>query len=143
MNVVRAACLRACWPAWLVLGAATSQAQSSGSLPDVEIKASAPGSTAAKQPHHVTVITAADIAKSTAQSVSELLQVEANLGLQSFYGRDQGATVDMRGMGETASSNVLVVVDGERQRLLPFVEHVVTMVDVAGGLVRVDWDGDW
>jgi 16S rRNA processing protein RimM len=44
---------------------------------------------------------------------------------------------------ETGANQVLVVVDGERQRLLPFVEHVVTMVDVAGGLVRVDWDGDW
>jgi iron complex outermembrane receptor protein len=114
MKAVRAACLRACWPAWLVLGAATSQAQSSGSLPDVEIKASAPGSAAANQAHHVTVITAADIARSTAQSVSELLQVEANLGLQNYFGRDQGATVDMRGMGATASSNVLVVVDGVR-----------------------------
>jgi iron complex outermembrane receptor protein len=97
-----------------MLSAVTSQAQSSGSLPDVEIKARAPGSAVASQAHHVTVITAADIAKSTAQSVGELLQVEANLGLQSFYGRDQGATVDMRGMGATASSNVLVVVDGVR-----------------------------
>ncbi len=114
MKAVRAACLRACWPAWLLLGATTSQAQSSGSLPDVEIKASAPGSVAANQAHHVTVITAADMARSTAQSVGELLQVEANLGLQSYYGRDQGATVDMRGMGATASSNVLVVVDGVR-----------------------------
>lgn len=89
-------------------------AQTGGELPDVQIQAKAPGLSASRQAHHVTVITAADIARSTAQSVSELLQVEANLGLQSYFGRDQGATLDMRGMGATASSNVLVVVDGVR-----------------------------
>jgi ribosomal 30S subunit maturation factor RimM len=36
-----------------------------------------------------------------------------------------------------------VVADGERERLLPFVGHVVKAVDVAGGLIRVDWDSDW
>ena len=44
---------------------------------------------------------------------------------------------------ETGANEVLVVVDGERERLLPFVEHVVKSVDVPGGTIRVDWDGDW
>lgn len=44
---------------------------------------------------------------------------------------------------ETGANEVLVVVDGERERLLPFVEHVVKTVDVPGGSIRVDWDSDW
>ncbi|MCK9381731.1 MAG: ribosome maturation factor RimM [Sulfuritalea sp.] len=44
---------------------------------------------------------------------------------------------------ETGANEVLVVVDGERERLLPFVEHVVKAVDVAGGTIRADWDSDW
>lgn len=44
---------------------------------------------------------------------------------------------------ETGANEVLVVVDGERERLLPFVQQVVKAVDVTGGNVRVDWDGDW
>jgi ribosomal 30S subunit maturation factor RimM len=27
--------------------------------------------------------------------------------------------------------------------LLPFVEQVIKKVDIAGKLVRVDWDSDW
>lgn len=44
---------------------------------------------------------------------------------------------------ETGANEVLVVGDGERERLLPFVEQVVKAVDVPGGIIRVDWDGDW
>jgi 16S rRNA processing protein RimM len=44
---------------------------------------------------------------------------------------------------ETGANHVLVVADGEHERLLPFVEHVVKAVDVAGGTIRVDWDSDW
>ncbi|MCW5623506.1 MAG: TonB-dependent receptor [Burkholderiales bacterium] len=65
-------------------------------------------------PHSVSVITAADIARSTAANVVELLGREANLNLQSFFGNAKNAGVDMRGMGDTAGSNVLVMVDGVR-----------------------------
>lgn len=44
---------------------------------------------------------------------------------------------------ETGAHQVLVVVDGEHERLLPFVEHVVKAVDVPGGTIRADWDSDW
>jgi 16S rRNA processing protein RimM len=44
---------------------------------------------------------------------------------------------------ETGANEVLVVADGERERLLPFVEQVVKKVDVVAKLVRVDWDSDW
>lgn len=44
---------------------------------------------------------------------------------------------------ETGANQVLVVAEAERERLLPFVGQVVKQVDVAGGLIRVDWDSDW
>lgn len=64
--------------------------------------------------NNVTVITADDIAKSPATTVVDLLAAEANLVVQDFYGNGKKAGVDMRGMGDTAISNVLIVVDGER-----------------------------
>lgn len=44
---------------------------------------------------------------------------------------------------ETGANEVLVVDDGERERLLPFVDHVVKTVVLSDGLIRVDWDTDW
>lgn len=66
-------------------------------------------------PHGVSVITADDIARSPSTSVTDLLSRAANLNLQSFYGSDKYATVDVRGMGATAGSNVLVLIDGVRR----------------------------
>ena len=65
-------------------------------------------------PRNVTVITAEDIAQAPSNYVPDLLSREANLNLQSFSGTDKQAVVDIRGMGETAASNVLVMVDGFR-----------------------------
>lgn len=65
-------------------------------------------------PQHVTVITAKDIAQSPDNYVPDLLKREANVNLQSLYGTDKQATVDIRGMGQTSASNVLVLVDGFR-----------------------------
>lgn len=44
---------------------------------------------------------------------------------------------------ETGANDVLVVRDGESERLIPFVGHVVKAVDVAARLIRVDWGSDW
>ncbi len=63
---------------------------------------------------NVTVITGEDIAQATSNFVPELLSREANVTLRSLYGTDKNAGVDVRGMGETSSSNVLVLVDGFR-----------------------------
>ena len=43
---------------------------------------------------------------------------------------------------ETAAQQVLVV-KGDRERLIPFVEQAVVAVDVAGGSLVVDWDADF
>jgi 16S rRNA processing protein RimM len=46
-------------------------------------------------------------------------------------------------MIESGAHAVMVVIDGETKRLLPFVGHVVKDVDVAAGVMRVDWELDW
>lgn len=44
---------------------------------------------------------------------------------------------------ETGANDVLVV-KGERERLIPFVmDQVVTEVDLEHGLIRVDWDKEF
>jgi len=63
---------------------------------------------------NVTVITAEDIAQGPSNFVPDLLSRETNVNLQSLYGTDKQAVVDIRGMGQTAASNVLVLVDGFR-----------------------------
>jgi len=35
------------------------------------------------------------------------------------------------------------VVAGERERLIPFIAEVVREVDLASGVVRVEWDADY
>ena len=70
-----------------------------------------------------------------------------------FYWSDlaglQVVTVDGRDLGrverllETGANDVLVV-QGERERLIPFLRpDVVTAVDLDGAVIRVDWDPDF
>jgi outer membrane cobalamin receptor len=65
-------------------------------------------------PANVTVISAEDIEKSTATTITDLLAAEGGLVRRGFLGNDKKAGVDIRGMGETSVSSVLVLVDGVR-----------------------------
>lgn len=48
---------------------------------------------------------------------------------------------------QTGANDVLVVVSGmgteRKERLIPYVEQVVESVDLAGRMLRVDWDEDY
>ncbi|GAU08750.1 TonB-dependent receptor [Desulfoplanes formicivorans] len=65
-------------------------------------------------PRNVNVITAEDIEKSTAQNLPELLGREAGIQLIDDTGVPGRSKVDIRGQGEHAATNVLVLVDGHR-----------------------------
>jgi iron complex outermembrane receptor protein len=67
-----------------------------------------------KTPKNVTVITSEDIEQASSNNIVDLLARESNVNLRSFFGHDKGAGVDIRGMGDTYVSNVVVVVDGFR-----------------------------
>jgi 16S rRNA processing protein RimM len=50
----------------------------------------------------------------------------------------------VEGVFATGANDVLVVRDGERERLIPFVRGVhVHEIDLAGGRIVVDWDADF
>lgn len=45
---------------------------------------------------------------------------------------------------ETGANDVLVVKDGDRERLIPFLQqHTVLQIDLDAGLMIVDWDPDF
>lgn len=91
---------------------ATAAADAGTGLPTITVTGSKAPPISTSNP--VKVITADDIARAPASSVTELLSTQANLTVHSFYGSDKKSTVDMRGMGDTATSNLLVIVDGEQ-----------------------------
>lgn len=44
---------------------------------------------------------------------------------------------------ETGANDVLVVVDGERERLIPYTREAVKQVDLQARTIRVDWDPEF
>lgn len=65
------------------------------------------------------------------------------IGAKVLNTRDECLGV-VKGLIETGANDVLRVQgeDGE-ERLIPFVNAVVTQVDQAQGLIRVEWERDW
>ena len=62
-----------------------------------------------------------------------------NLWVQTLQGRKLGRVAHLF---ETGSNDVLVVA-GERERLLPYIESVIKDIDLERGLIIVDWDPDF
>jgi iron complex outermembrane receptor protein len=65
-------------------------------------------------PRNVTVITSEDIEQAPSTNIVDLLARESGVNIRSLFGTDKQAVVDIRGMGETSVSNVIVMVDGIR-----------------------------
>ncbi len=63
-------------------------------------------------PKHVTVISDEDIQASAGKDIIDLLGREAGIHIRSNSGTDKHSVIDLRGMGDTAASNVIVMVDG-------------------------------
>jgi iron complex outermembrane receptor protein len=76
-------------------------------------------------PANVTSISEADIKASTAQNIPDLLRTGVGILVNDINGNRRTFTVDLRGFGETAPLNTLVLVDGRR----------VNQADLSG----VDW----
>ena len=62
------------------------------------------------------IITAEEIARAPEETLQDILSREAGIQSESLYGgvNGTGTSVDLRGFGVTAPSNVLVLVDGRR-----------------------------
>ena len=60
----------------------------------------------------------------------------------AVVGQDGTALGRVASLMETGANDVLVV-RGERERLIPFVGEYVKNVDLAGGIIAVAWPADW
>ena len=65
-------------------------------------------------PANVSVITAEEIEQSVARTIPDLLRSQAGLHVTDIAGNRASYSVDIRGFGETAALNTLVLVDGRR-----------------------------
>jgi len=63
-------------------------------------------------PRNITVITSEDIEQAPSKNIVDLLNREVGMNIRSLFGSDKQSAVDIRGMGATAASNVVVMVDG-------------------------------
>lgn len=63
-------------------------------------------------PAGISVVNRSEIEASGAHSLADLLRTRAGVQISDLYGDGSSATIDMRGFGATAVSNVLVLVDG-------------------------------
>ena len=94
-------------------------------LDEVVVTATRDAEEIRKIPANVTVITREGIEQSNSKNVVDLLKDQVDLVVRDYYGNGKTAAVDIRGFGETATLNVLVLVDGRR----------VNDIDLSG----VDW----
>jgi iron complex outermembrane receptor protein len=94
--------------------AAPAATQQTFDLPQIDVTASRLGGGIVGA--STTVITSEDIERSPQTSLQDILSREAGIQTTTLYGGVNGtaSTVDMRGFGVTAPSNVLVLVDGRR-----------------------------
>ncbi len=65
-------------------------------------------------PANVTWITRKDIENSTAKDIPGILRTQVGINVTDIAGNRRNYRVDLRGFGETAQSNTLVLVDGRR-----------------------------
>lgn len=84
-------------------------------IEDVVVTATRFANTDPKIPANISVISKEDIQNTPAISIPDLLKTRAGITVSSLYG-NQGidAAVDMRGFGDAAIGNVLILLDGQR-----------------------------
>ena len=85
----------------------------------------------------ITIIDSQDIDASQARTVPELLSYATSASVRDYLGNGKGANVDMRGFGETANQNVLVLMNGRRTNQIDLSGPDWTQIDV-GAIERIE-----
>lgn len=80
-------------------------------------------------PKNVTVITSNEIEERGAQTLAEVLKVVPSLTVTTIGGGD--AIFDLRGQGDTAKSNVLILLDGVPLNSIDLSGYKTSMIDVS------------
>jgi iron complex outermembrane receptor protein len=83
-------------------------------LPTIVVSASRMEQNSIETPASITIITRQEIEQTKSQNLLQLLQSYGGIQINSLFGNGNGATIDMRGFGDTASRNSLILVDGRR-----------------------------
>jgi iron complex outermembrane receptor protein len=83
-------------------------------IPAVVVSAARTEQSTLTTPASITVITRRQIESSGAVHVVEVLRGQGGVQINDLYGDGSRASVGMRGFGETAGSNTLVLIDGRR-----------------------------
>ena len=109
----------------VILSARAVNAEEKIELGEVVVTATRYEENVTDVPANVSIITRKDIENSNAQNIPELLRNQVGVQVNDITGSGRFYTVDLRGFGETAPLNTLVLVDGRR----------VNQADLSG----VDW----
>ena len=83
-------------------------------IPAVVVSAARTGQSTLTTPASITVITREQIEASGARHIDEVLRGQGGVQINDLYGDGSRASIGMRGFGETAGSNTLILVDGRR-----------------------------
>lgn len=90
-------------------------ADDSYQLKDIVVTATRFAETDPAVPANVSVITKQEIQSTPAMNLPDLLQTRAGINVRSLYGQmATNSTVDLRGFGDSAVSNTLILLDGQR-----------------------------
>jgi len=101
-------------PVALGLVTSMSLAEPVDLLDTITITATRSGQHQTKTAAKVSVISASDIAKSSADTVPDLLRNLPGVHISDLAGNGNNQTIDIGGFGETANRHVAIVVDGRR-----------------------------
>jgi len=102
--------------------------------------------TTSSVPASVTVITEKDIENTTARDIPDMLRTVAGIHVNDIASNQRYYTVDLRGFGETAGLNTLVLVDGRRTNQIDLsgtdwsqipIENVARIEIIKGGRASV------
>lgn len=83
-------------------------------IPAVHVSASRTEQSTLSTPASITIITRRQIEDSGASHIVDVLRGQGGVQINDFFGDGSRATIAMRGFGETAGSNTLVLIDGRR-----------------------------
>jgi len=83
-------------------------------IPAVVVSAARTEQSTLTTPASITVITRKQIDDSGSRHIVEVLRGQGGVQINDLYGDGSRATVDMRGFGDSAGSNTLILIDGRR-----------------------------
>lgn len=79
----------------------------------------------------VNVVDSQDIENSGAQSIAEAVKLMPGVVVNDFTGSGKSVVVDLRGQGESAKNNVVVLIDGIKQNSMDMSGSDMLTIDVS------------